>query len=328
MRLPSIVAREIVEKVLLGEDYRPAILHLIDTQFLNRVVDFFKAVVDAKLSGNVITSDWYRTHMLSTKLPKEEIAARSGLNLKTIINARHTQRKEVVIEESLKHYEKLRQIVEELIQDETTFGVEIKLTFRDVSVSLDVAESLIVINALAVTRATIRGGAWSTAGKQVEQPLMTVLCALHRVPRKWFEQNLTPDETRESDFYLTNPQGENFRCEVKLLGKGNPESADAAFARDVKVFVADTISEKMKKALDEAGILWMELRGAQDWAQFSNILNQLNIPHKRVPEGKESEWLQKCLDKVFSSQSADNMRVCDVAQVPYTTESSLLVELD
>lgn len=327
MRLPSVVAREIVEKVLLGEDYRPAILHLIDTQFLNRVVDFFKAVVDAKLSGNAITSDWYHTHMLSAELPKEEIAARSGLNLKTITNARHTQRKEVVIEESLKHYEKLRQIVEELIQDETTFGVEINLTFRGVSVSLDVAESLIVINALAVTRATIRGGAWSTAGKQVEKPLMTVLCALHRVPRNYYEQDSMRDETRESDFYLTNPRGEKFRCEVKLLGRGNPESADAAFARDVKVFVADTLSDTMKQELDKANILWMELRDAQDWAQFANILAQLGIPHTPVPKGKEYEWLKKCLDKVFPPQSADNMRVRD-AQGSYTTESDLLVELD
>ncbi|OYT71218.1 MAG: restriction endonuclease, partial [Armatimonadetes bacterium JP3_11] len=209
---------------------------------------------------------------------------------------------EVVIEESLKHYEKLRQIVEELVQDETTFGVEIRLTFRDVSVSLDVAESLIVINALAVARATIRGGAWSTAGKQVEKPLMTVLCELHQVSPQYFEQNPTSDETREGDFYLTNPDGEKFRCEVKLMGRGNPEGADAAFARDVKVFVADTISEKMKSALRQANILWLELSGAQDWTQFADILDELRIPHHPVPKDKKLEWLQECLDKVFSSR--------------------------
>lgn len=306
MRLLPTVAREIVQKVLLGEDYRPAVLHLIDTEFLNRVIDFFKAVVDAKLRGHTITSDWYRTYMLDPKLSKEEIATRSGLNLKTITNARHTQRKEVVIEESTRHYERLKQIIQELVQDETAFGVEIKLTFRGVSVTLDVAESLIVINALAVTRAAIRGGAWSTAGKQVEKPLMTALCALHSVPREYYQPSQASATARESDFYLTNRRGEKFRCEVKLLGKGNPESADAALAREAKVFVADTISETMKQELSEKGILWMELRGANDWKQFADILQSLEVPHQPIPEGNETEWLSKCLDAVFSSESVND----------------------
>lgn len=104
--------------------------------------------------------------MLDTRLPKDQLAVNSGLNLKTIENARHTQRKEVVIEEALKHYDKLRQIIDELVQEDTEFRVQIQLTFRDVSVMLDVAESLVVINALAVKRAAIRGGAWSTAGSR------------------------------------------------------------------------------------------------------------------------------------------------------------------
>ncbi len=38
------------------------------------------------------------------------------------------------------------------------------------------------------------------------------------------------DFEREIDFYLIN-NGENFRCEVKLMSKCNPESADAFIAR-------------------------------------------------------------------------------------------------
>lgn len=302
MRLPAVVAREIVELVLKGEDYRPTVINLIDTEFLNYVIEFFKQVVNAKIQGEKITTDWYRERMIDIRLPKDQIAVRAGLNLKTIENARHTQRREVVIDESLKHYEKLKQIIDELVQDDPEFKVQIKLSFRKVDVTLDVAESLVVINALAVARAAIRGGAWSSAGKQVEKPLMTVLCVLHRVPKKYYDQGRASQSGRETDFYLIDDSGTSYRCEVKLLGKGNPESADAAFARDAKVFVADTISDTMKQELNRAGILWMELRGAQDWTQFAQILDRLGIPHKPISPGKESEWLEKCLDTVFQKQ--------------------------
>lgn len=303
MRLPAVVAREIVELVLKGEDYRPTVINLIDTEFLNYVIEFFKQVVNAKIQGEKITTDWYRERMIDIRLPKDQIAVRAGLNLKTIENARHTQRREVVIDESLKHYEKLKQIIDELVQDDPEFKVQIKLSFRKVDVTLDVAESLVVINALAVARAAIRGGAWSSAGKQVEKPLMTVLCVLHRVPKKYYDPSRASQSRRETDFYLIDDSGTSYRCEVKLLGKGNPESADAAFARDAKVFVADTISDTMKQELNRAGILWMELRGAQDWTQFAQILDRLGISHKPISAGKESEWLEKCLDTVFQKQS-------------------------
>jgi hypothetical protein len=300
MRIPKSVAREIVERVLTGEDYRPVIVQLIDTEFLNYVLDFFRQIVDAKLDGQRITGDWYRERMLLRgDIPKEEVATRAGLNLKTIKNARHTTCQKVVEEEALLHYEKLRQIIEELLQDEQQFGVEITLKLRSVSVTLDAAESLIVINALAVARAALRGGAWSTAGKQVEEPLMQTLCALHRVPKKHYDQKRVPKAVRETDFCLLDTAGNIYRCEVKLLGKGNPESADAPLAREVQVFIADTISDKMKAQLDSRGILWMELRGAQDWQKFAEILNKLGIPHKPVPQGKEKEWLERCLNAVM-----------------------------
>lgn len=130
MRLPTVVAREIVARVLTGEDYRPLIVELIDTEFLNHVIEFFKRVAEAKIEGEKITEDWYSKHMLSPHLPKDQIANNAGLNIKTIGNIRHTTQKQVVIEEALKHYERLREIIDELIQGESSFGVEITLSFR------------------------------------------------------------------------------------------------------------------------------------------------------------------------------------------------------
>ncbi|MCS7191251.1 MAG: hypothetical protein NZ843_06575 [Fimbriimonadales bacterium] len=57
MRLPTVVAREIVARVLTGEDYRPLIVELIDTEFLNHVIEFFKRVAEAKIEGQTITED-------------------------------------------------------------------------------------------------------------------------------------------------------------------------------------------------------------------------------------------------------------------------------
>ena len=53
---------------------------------------------------------------------------------------------------------------------------------KGVSVDLNVSESLIVINTLAVKRAALRGGLWSTVGKSVEKYLMLTLCKLYQVP--------------------------------------------------------------------------------------------------------------------------------------------------
>lgn len=49
-------------------------------------------------------------------------------------------------------------------------------------------------------------------------------------------------------------------CEVKLMGKGNPESADAVIARDNRVFVADKLSDLNKSQLTSLGLEWVELR--------------------------------------------------------------------
>ncbi len=207
-------------------------------------------------------------------------------------------------------------------------GLEITITFRRVSVTLDIHESLVVVNALAVARAAIRGGLWSTAGKQVEIPLMQTLCALHRVPKRHFTAEGSGDDLREADFFLIGKNQERCRCEVKLMGKGNPEGADAAFARGSKVFIADTLSERNKQQLNLEGILWMELRRAADWKQFATILDQLDIPHKPVPEGKEEAWLQKTLEVIFPSPDSSSAKLARETPANYFTDSDLLVDFE
>ena len=108
------------------------------------------------------------------------------------------QGKAVVLEASRDHYDVLLNAIEDLTeQDDVDISLTIK--FRTVSVDLNINESLIVINTLAVKRAALAGGLWSSAGKQVEKPLMATLCALFRVPLKYFQQPVLPNSTGESE---------------------------------------------------------------------------------------------------------------------------------
>lgn len=146
------------------------------------------------------------------------------------------------------------------------------------------------------------GGLWSTAGKKVEKPLMQTLCKLYQVSDENYAiklkgkkaQLLEGDFEREIDFYLLD--GENqYKCEVKLMGKGNPESADAVIARGSKVFVADKLSEMNKKQLNSLNVCWVELRSENGFHKFAEVLDTLNIAH-----GEMLEISEENLEKIFT----------------------------
>lgn len=162
---------------------------------------------------------------------------------------------------------------------------------------MNINESLLVINTLAVKRAELSGGAWSTAGKSVEKKLMLVLCKLFDVPEKHFDQTRSPKSMREVDFYLICGD-KNYRCEVKLMGKGNPESADAIFARESNVFVADKLSDLNKHQADILNVQWVELRSNNGYRRFENVLKALGIPYS-LPDMNIEERLDKILDELF-----------------------------
>ena len=70
--------------------------------------------------------------------------------------------------------------------------------------------------------------------------------------QQYYDQSRVPVSMREVDFYLINDD-KFYRCEVKLMGKGNPESADAIFARESSIFVADKLSDLNFKGLEVEG---------------------------------------------------------------------------
>jgi hypothetical protein len=300
------VTKKIIRKLLRGEDYRIEIVGLIDASFLQYSVDFFKAVVNAKLTDKRIDADWYKKTFLDETLDPADIAIHAGLNKKTISNMYNSAARQVVIEASNDHYNLLLSSINDLIVGEPDLEINLSIKFGGVSVELNLSESLVVINAIAVKRAALRGGLWSTAGKRVEKPLMITMCELYGVAPENYSVRASSSKRaqeiedlgfeREIDFYLIS--GENKvenKCEVKLMGKGNPESADAVIARDSKVFVADKLSDLNKSQLDHRGVLWVELRSANGFRRFEEVLKVLQIPHTPPP----STILEAQLDSAF-----------------------------
>jgi hypothetical protein len=299
MTLTEQVVRNIIKKLLKGDDYRIEVVSLINSEFLQFAIDFFKKIVDAKLKNQDITVDWYKKEFLDPSLSSEDIAINAGLNKKTIHNMYNSSTKSIVIDASNQHYDYLFTEIKNLVENDPDIDLILTIKFKGVSVDLNINESLIVINSLAVKRAALRGGLWSTAGKRVEKPLMQTLCKLYDVPNENYYLKINDktiqdaDYTREVDFYLTQGR-DQYKCEVKLMGIGNPESADAVIARDSRVFIADKLSITNKKQLDSLNIEWVELRSKEGFKRFEKVLDQLNIPHKLLPPDIDQK-----LDEIF-----------------------------
>jgi hypothetical protein len=158
---------------------------------------------------------------------------------------------------------------------------------------------LIIINALAVKRSALRGGAWSTAGKTAEKVLMRTLCELYKIsPENYSDKVFIKDKLkkvdREIDFYLIS-KNKKYLCEVKLMGQGNPESADAIFARSSDVFIADTLSQQNKNQADALGVSWVELRTKDGYRRLTKVFDRFEIPYIDY-----SGNLEKDLDKILS----------------------------
>jgi CfrBI restriction endonuclease len=311
MTLTEQVVRNIIKRLVKGQDYRIEIVALINAEFLQFAIDFFKKVIAAKLASKDITVDWYKEAFLNTNLSSDEIAINSGLNKKTITNMYNSATKEIVIGAANEHYDILYQSISKLIEGQSDIDLTLTVKFRGVSVDLNINESLIVINTLAVKRSSLRGGAWASAGKQTEKILMIVLCKIFQVDEQYYSTNskgtvskkskrgATADAEfdREIDFFLVK-DGHSHKCEVKLMGAGNSESADAVIARDSDIFVGDKLSDNNKKQLDSLNIQWVELRNTDGYMRFVKVLEHFSIPHKKNILNLDKH-IDRALDELF-----------------------------
>lgn len=275
-----------MEKLIKGEDYREEIVNAINVAFLDFAVSFFKKIVEAKMNTTEINIDWYKKNFINNKeLDAAERAILAGVNKKTVCNIYGSANKKILLDVANANLEYLTEIVDELKKEETeNLDICLKISYKGITVELSLTESLLVINALATKKLAIRGGAWSSIGKKVEKPLVDELCRLCRVPsknidNKIFKKDGKLDYDREVDYKLIGQSGDIYKVEVKLMGKGNPESADAVIARDSKIFIADTLSEQNKSQLQALGVKYIELKNnCETLACFKKILKELDVP--------------------------------------------------
>jgi len=278
-----------VTSLLMGDDHRRSVYKLVSTIFVETAISFFKKIVDAKLENQSLDLSWYRKAFIEQEQTKEFIAANAGLSVKSINNARGTTKKSIILDESLSNYDELVVIINSLC-DHSDIEIQLSITFNSVTCSLTLNESLLVINALGVRRNQIRGGIWSSFGKQVENPLLEAMCRIFQVPEGNYNSGNRMG-VREVDFSLIDSHGNAKKCEVKLMGKGNPEGADSTFARDSDVFVAGTLSETNISQLNSDGIHWIELMKPNGFLRFGKVLSDLNVPHQPLNPNTNLEQL-------------------------------------
>ena len=134
---------------------------------------------------------------------------------------------------------------------------------------------------------------------------MVILCKLYQVADENYAvklkgTNKEVDETtfeREIDFYFIEG-GNQYKCEVKLMGKGNPEGADVVIARASRVFVADKLSETNKRQLNSRNVDWVELRSENGFQKFAAVLDALKIKRGEMLEVSE-ENLENIFDEIM-----------------------------
>lgn len=303
MTLLPEVAKRIIIKLLKAEDYRSEIFTIINNDFFIYSLELLKKVKYSKENSDI--EDWYKQDFLNPTLQKDIIAINAGLNMKSISNAYNTTRKDVVVKASIENYETINKLINSLTEIQN-IDFELDLNENSKSITLTAFEVMLIINNMAVKRAAISGGAWSTAGKRVEKPLMETLCVLYGVSKdnysityKGTNKQFDGDFEREIDFYLINGSN-HYKCEVKLMGNGNPESADAVIARDSSVFIGDKLSETNKAQLDSLGVEWVMLREKDGFMKFKNVLENLDIPHSDLSDNYMKN-INDTLDNVFKN---------------------------
>ncbi len=301
----KIIVKEVIKRLIKGQDYRIVTQAEINTKFLSYSLNFFKKVINAKMNGETITEDWYKTNLVMNEMESPvDRAIFAGINKKTITNMFNSGKKEIVIAASEDNYDTLVNSISQLIEESEGIDIQLSIKFNGVSVELNLNESLIVITSLAVKRAAITGGSYSAIGKNVEGPLMLTICKLFKVEQANYSLKVeggglasSGDFEREIDFFLVENEN-NHKCEVKLMGRGNPEVADAVIARESKVFVADKLSETNKAQLNSLQVQWVELRCEDGYKKFKYILEHLNIPFEGNGDFNEDE-LDNILDEIL-----------------------------
>ena len=148
------VINNTVSKLLLGKDYREEVVNAINASFFDFTIDFFKKIVKAKMELQNITIDWYKKNfIINNTIDTSEVVINSGLNKKTVTNIYGAASKNIMLNAAETNYDYLNSLLKELEKDvRNDIIININIKYNDISVSLSLSESLIVINTLATKK--------------------------------------------------------------------------------------------------------------------------------------------------------------------------------
>ena len=288
--------RRIIRSLLEdGGNHRAAVFEEINRDFLQYAMSLLGRAADGKIRGEEVRSDnWYFSELVNRASQTNEVAVLGGVPKKTIFNIYGSATRQIVLEAAAENINSLNSALEELravhhpdLHVSISLGSELEFTTQ---------ESMLLINALAVKRHQISGGKWAAVGIAVEAPLMLTLCRLFALEPQHYRSGLSKDGRHQVDFMLQR-SGVEYRCEVKLNGRGNPESVTAAIARDPRLVLADFISEQNREKLDAAGIRWVDFHDRQGYLRFGRALDAFNLPYH--PPDEALPQLNNIFDEIL-----------------------------
>lgn len=296
MTYNSKLLAKIIHAVLTGDDHRKYILAIINERFVSKVNELVEMIFIYKTQNK----NWIElVDDYSVMGDKQKLIWLMGLNQKTIRNMTGSSSKEVCIEIGKENLTAFK-----ILLDGTNVKYRILITIlhEKKSLILDDFESMIFINMISAMKSSIQGGAWSEVGKKTENALLATLFKYMQIPEDNFiliskdiQKNMKL--SRETDGILFDRKGKHFKIELKLLGIGNPEVADEGLARDIQLFLVDSLTDMMVEQFKNKNIYVIlfkndnVLQKMYDFCKFSNIPCQK--PESEITFEKTSKFVDE-----------------------------------
>jgi hypothetical protein len=288
----EIFKQQIIRRLLNAYDCDAEIKYLVDTWYETFIANLFRCMAKAKLNRENLTSDWYKYQMPDIMLRTESIQVSNDWIdvFYNLINIPHD-----LDDRQFNHN---TFVLEQLAQNVGDTPLKIRINLNHIGIDMTLDETLLLYNIMAYKRQQLQAGIENIVSDVLEIPFMTTLCHFFSVPQVNYSAKGLTEQGREVDFHLIDLTGNKYFCEFKLMGRGNPESADAVIARDSHIFVADKLSDLNKAQLSQRNIAWVELRTYNGYRKFLEILQQLHIPCVDF-EGNVDERLDEIFETLF-----------------------------
>jgi hypothetical protein len=83
----KIIIDKTIKNLLAGKDYREEVVNIINIEFFDFAIVFFKKILYAKMDAKAIDLTWYKENFINNeKFDPAESAIFAGVNKKTVTN--------------------------------------------------------------------------------------------------------------------------------------------------------------------------------------------------------------------------------------------------